>query len=106
MMMNRYKLTSAVKSAIGIGAFAIALIGCGSDGKDGEDGNNGNIGIDIQQATSLKANILHATITEGVVAVDFELLTANGVAVSGLESFDDINALGFGIAKLDALQKR
>lgn len=107
MMMNyRYKLTTAVKSAIGIGALSIALVGCGNDGKDGEDGENGNIGVDIQQATSLQANILHATITEGVVAVDFKLENANGVAVSGLESFDDINTLGFGIAKLDALQKR
>ncbi|WP_245603138.1 OmcA/MtrC family decaheme c-type cytochrome [Shewanella fidelis] len=106
MMMNQYKFTNAVKAAIGISALSLALVGCGSDGKDGEDGDNGNIGVDIQQATSLKANILHATITEGVVAVDFELLTANGVAVSGLESFKDINALGFGVAKLDALQKR
>ncbi|MCL1139087.1 hypothetical protein [Shewanella pneumatophori] len=86
MMMNRYKLTNAVKAAIGIGALSLALVGCGSDGKDGEDGDNGNIGVDIQQASSLKANILHATITEGIVAVDFELLTANGVAVSGLRS--------------------
>ncbi|GIU10410.1 hypothetical protein TUM4445_17890 [Shewanella sp. MBTL60-112-B2] len=106
MMMNRYKLTNAVKSAIGISALSFALIGCGSDGKDGEDGENGNIGVDIQQATSLKANILHATVTEGVVAVDFELENANGVPVSGLETFDNINTLGFGIAKLDALQKR
>lgn len=106
MMINRYKLATAVKSAIGIGALSFALAGCGSDGKDGEDGNNGDIGVDIQQATSLNANILHATITDGIVAVDFELETANGVVVSGLDTFENINALGFGIAKLDSLQKR
>lgn len=105
-MMKRYPVSAAIKSAIGVGVLSFALIGCGSDGEDGTDGEDGKVGIDIQQATSLNANILHARVTGGLVAVDFELMNANGVPVFGLEKFEDINTLGFGIAKLDGLQKR
>ncbi len=104
-MMKRYPINTAMKAIIGAGA--LALVGCnGSDGQDGEDGENGPVGVDIQQATSINATIEHATITDGIVTVDFQLENANGVAIYGLEEFSDINALGFGIAKLDALQKR
>ncbi|MFS1439218.1 OmcA/MtrC family decaheme c-type cytochrome [Shewanella sp. 10N.286.48.A6] len=108
-MMNKFNLNTTAKAVFSAGLLAFALTGCGSDGsdgKDGEDGQDGPVGVDIKSATSLNAQITHAAIADGIVTVDFSLENANGVAVTGLEEFADINTLGFGIAKLDALQKR
>jgi len=105
-MMKRFNFNAAAKAVFSAGILSFALAGCGSDGKDGEDGEDGPVGVDIKSATTLKAKITHAAVTDGIVSVDFSLENANGVAVIGLEEFTEINTLGFGIAKLDALQKR
>ncbi|MCL2916887.1 OmcA/MtrC family decaheme c-type cytochrome [Shewanella litorisediminis] len=104
--MKNHNKSNLLRTALSTALLAAMLGGCGSDGKDGSDGPDGGTGVHIKSATSLSAKIIDARIEDGRVSVDFSLENANGVAVYGLESFDEINTLGFGIAKLDALQKR
>ncbi|GLS84245.1 OmcA/MtrC family decaheme c-type cytochrome [Paraferrimonas haliotis] len=111
-MKTHFNFNLAAKALLSAGVLSLALSGCGKDGKDGEDGNPGEPGgpgpvtIDIQDATSLNAAILDAQINDGTITVDFDLTNANGVAVSGLKELENINGLGFGIAKLTELQTR
>ncbi|MCK8044178.1 OmcA/MtrC family decaheme c-type cytochrome [Shewanella sp. 1CM18E] len=72
------------------------LFGC-SDGSDGVDGEDGVIGVNIDSATSVQARFTEATVTDGVVTVNFDLENANGVAVLGLNKDYDLR---FGIAQL------
>ncbi|WP_044555964.1 multiheme c-type cytochrome [Shewanella piezotolerans] len=98
MMINRYKLATAVKSAIGIGALSFALAGCGSDGKDGEDGNNGEIAVHIDSVTAVKTEVDLASYDDasGTLTVEFNLTNLNGVSVTGLEELTDPLRLSFG----------
>ncbi|MCG9696210.1 OmcA/MtrC family decaheme c-type cytochrome [Shewanella sp. Isolate11] len=79
----------------------LLLSACGGDdGKDGEPGKPGPVGLDIAQATSLNIELENPMIEENTISVDLVLTNANGVPVTGLESFADANIFGLGIAKL------
>ncbi|AVT46252.1 OmcA/MtrC family decaheme c-type cytochrome [Shewanella baltica] len=100
-MMKRFNFNAATKAMLGAGLLSLLLAGCGgSDGKDGEDGKPGPVGLDISQATTLKATLEDVKIDSGTVSVDIVLTNANGVPVTGLEQYAQINAIGLGIAKL------
>ncbi|MBS0041785.1 OmcA/MtrC family decaheme c-type cytochrome [Shewanella sp. M16] len=100
-MMKRFNFNTATKAMLGAGLLSLLLAGCGgSDGKDGEDGKPGPVGLDISQATTLKATLEDVKIDNGTVSVDIVLTNANGVPVTGLEQYAQINAIGLGIAKL------
>ncbi|GAA4879243.1 OmcA/MtrC family decaheme c-type cytochrome [Ferrimonas pelagia] len=92
------------------GTATLVLAGCpgdGDDGSDGADGSPGEVNVNIDSATSLNAQITAAAISDdGTVTVDFDLTTANGVAVAGLEVEDSVDRIGMGIAKYFDLQKR
>ncbi|MCL1049859.1 hypothetical protein L2755_09525 [Shewanella abyssi] len=98
MMINRYKLATAVKSAIGIGALSLALVGCGSDGKDGEDGNNGEIAVHINDVTAVKTQVELASYdeTNATLTIEFNFTNLNGVTVTGLEDLTDPLRVSFG----------
>ena len=100
-MMKRFNFNSATKAMLGAGLLSLLLTACGgSDGKDGEDGKPGPVGLDVGQATTLKASLEGVKIDNGIVSVDIVLTNANGVPVTGLEQYAQVNSLGLGIAKL------
>ncbi len=81
------------------------LAACSDDGEDGQPGKPGEVVVNISNASSLQAEIENVAIDEQTnVSVDFYLSNANGVAVSGLDELDEVNTLGFGIAKLGSAQ--
>lgn len=98
MMINRYKLAAAVKSAIGISALSFALAGCGSDGENGEDGNNGEIALHINDVTAVKTQVELASYDEAnsTLTIEFNFTNLNGVAVTGLEELTDPFRVSFG----------
>ncbi|MBY6188562.1 OmcA/MtrC family decaheme c-type cytochrome [Marinobacter hydrocarbonoclasticus] len=91
-------------------AMTLALSGCpddGDDGADGPDGPPGEVSINIGAANSLNVTITGASVDDaGTVMVDFDLTNSNGVAISGLDSYEALDRIGMGIAKLTTLQKR
>ncbi|MCZ4338900.1 hypothetical protein O4H34_15990 [Shewanella colwelliana] len=98
-MMKRYSISAAIKTAFGVGALSLALIGCnGSDGKDGEDGKPGEIAIDINSATAVQTQVEQASYdeTSKTLSFEFSLTNPNGVAVTGLETLTDPLRLAFG----------
>lgn len=98
--MMKTNTRSQLKILIPI-AVAVSLITACSDGEDGQEGPSGSISINIEQANTLKATIESVSIDEQTqVQVDFFLSNVNGIAVTGLESLQDLNTLGLGIAKL------
>lgn len=92
------KTRSSKLSLIALASAAL-LFGC-SDGNDGEDGKDGEVGFSIAQANELKASISSASVTEGVVAVEFSLENANGVAITDLDTYQAVDWIGMGVAKL------
>jgi len=100
-MMKRFNFNTATKAMLGAGLLSLLLAGCGgSDGNDGPDGQPGPVGLDIAQATTLKASLENVKIESGTTSVDIVLTNANGVPVTGLEQYAQVNALALGIAKL------
>ena len=76
------------------------LLGCGSDGKDGEDGQDGEVGFSVSQANELVTNISAVDILDGVITVSFSVENANGVAITDFDTYEGVDTLGMGIAKL------
>ncbi|MCE9678229.1 OmcA/MtrC family decaheme c-type cytochrome [Shewanella sp. AS1] len=76
------------------------LTACDGDGKDGEPGESGFVGLEIGQATSIKIELENPMIESNSISVDLLVTNANGVPLTGLESFNDANIFGLGIAKL------
>lgn len=100
-MMKRFNFNTATKAMLGAGLLSLLLAGCGgSDGNDGPDGQPGPVGLDIAQATTLKASLENVKIESGTTSVDIVLTNANGVPVTGLEQYAQVNSLALGIAKL------
>ncbi|MBY5991040.1 OmcA/MtrC family decaheme c-type cytochrome [Ferrimonas balearica] len=108
--MNGFDTRKPWQTLLLTGVAALALTGCpddGDDGADGPDGPPGEVSIAIGAAKSLNASITGVSIDEaGMVMVDFDLTNANGVAIAGLESYEALDRIGMGIAKLTTLQKR
>ena len=97
-MMKTITVRPVTKAVLSAGLIALALSGCGgSDGANGEDGPDGIIGVNIDSASTLKATMTDATVTDGQVSVTFSLKNGNGVAVLGLTKDHDIR---FGLAQL------
>ncbi|MXR68392.1 hypothetical protein GNT65_06835 [Shewanella sp. JBTF-M18] len=97
--MKRYSISTAVKTAFGVGALSLALVGCnGSDGKDGEDGKPSEIAVDINSATAVQTQIERASYDEATktLSLEFSLTNPNGVAVTGLEALTDPLRIAFG----------
>ncbi|MCE9678228.1 hypothetical protein LZP69_03320 [Shewanella sp. AS1] len=97
--MKRYSISTAVKTAFGVGALSLALVGCnGSDGQDGEIGQPGEISIDINSASAVQTKVEQAAYDEASKTLTFEftLTNPNGVAVTGLETLKDPLRIAFG----------
>ncbi|MDO6677581.1 OmcA/MtrC family decaheme c-type cytochrome [Shewanella sp. 4_MG-2023] len=99
-MMNKFNLNTTAKAVFSAGLLAFALTGCGSDGKDGEDGEDGVVGLTINKAKSLQVDITSTEILDGAISVHFELGDANGTPITDLTTYDNVDSLGMGIAKL------
>ncbi|MGZ9897801.1 OmcA/MtrC family decaheme c-type cytochrome [Shewanella gaetbuli] len=98
--MKQLKFNTTAKAVLSAGILSFALTGCGSDGKDGEDGENGPVGLSVGAASSLHVNFQNADITDGIIKVNFSLEDANGVAITDLDTYANVDTLGLGIAKL------
>lgn len=109
-LMNPPLPAAPWRALLTAGAMALALSGCpndGDDGAEGPEGPPGEVSINVAAANSLNATITGVTVDDaGNVMVDFDLTNANGVAISGLDSYADLDRIGMGIAKLTTLQKR
>ncbi|MBY6017126.1 OmcA/MtrC family decaheme c-type cytochrome [Halomonas denitrificans] len=109
-LMNQSTPLAPWRTLLATATLALTLTGCpddGDDGADGPEGPPGEVSIDVAAANSLNATITGVTIDDaGMVMVDFDLTNANGVAISGLESYAELDRIGMGIAKLTTLQKR
>ncbi len=100
-MMNRKTKGLNFKTGLVTAVTLLLLSACGGDdGKDGEQGKPGPVGVDISQATSLNVELENPMIEDNTISVDLVLTNANGVPVTGLESFESANIFGLGIAKL------
>lgn len=76
-MMKRFNFNTATKAMLGAGLLSLLLAGCGgSDGNDGADGQPGPVGLDIAQATTLKASLENVKIESGTTSVDIVLTNA------------------------------
>ncbi len=92
MKTNKFKLLLAAS------AVSIALTGCGDDGKDGVDGKPGEVSVNINSLSAVQTQVEQANYDEAsqTLTVEFSLLNANGVAVSGLEEYNSAVRLSFG----------
>ncbi|MGS0825941.1 OmcA/MtrC family decaheme c-type cytochrome [Shewanella sp. 0m-8] len=100
-MMKKFNLSADSKALLTAGLLSLAMTGCsGDDGKNGEDGKPGPVGLTVAEATSLKVDITSTEIVDGIVKVNFDLTNSNGVAITDLDTYENVDTLGMGIAKL------
>ncbi len=93
MKKNRFTLLLAAS------AVSIALTGCGGDdGNNGADGKPGDVAVSIDSVAAVHTQVEQASYDEAskTLTVEFSLLNANGVAVTGLENYDDSIVVSFG----------